>query len=304
MRLIREVILIGYIYKITNTVNGKMYIGQTRHSIAKRWGEHKNCAKYGKFDYESLLYRAMRKYGLESFVIDEVEECSDESLNDREKYWISHYGTVETGYNISRGGLGHPRDAMPIAQFDLDGNYIKTFDSASDAAIAVGAIPQWIYNVCYGYHASFHGFQWRFLEDAEKVGMKLDAVKVSPRHREVHQYSMDGEYIRSYDSIAQAAKQFGMKGSGGIKGVCDGRNRHSHGYRWSYEKVEKLPSIRKDRGTRSVAKLDDNGNIIKIYPTMTEAGKDHNRSICAIQAACDGRYKTCAGYKWKYYESA
>lgn len=297
-------ICIGYIYKITNTVNGKMYIGQTRQTIARRWTEHKQCSKSKNLGYESLLYQAMKKYGIKSFVVEEVEECSDELLNDREIYWIAHYGTVENGYNISRGGFGHPRDPIQIAQFDLEGNYIRTICSTSEAAKMVGANPQMIYNACRGEKHSAHGFQWRFLKDAENLGMKLKPIKVSPKYREIHQYTKDGEYIRSFDSIAQAAKQFGIKGSGGIKSVCDGRSRHSHGYRWSYEKVDKLPPIRKDKSNRPVAKLDDNGNIIKIYPTMTEAGKDHNRSICAIQAVCDGRYSTCAGYKWKYYETA
>ena len=281
-----------------------MYIGQTRRTIARRWTGHKNCSKRKKLPYNSPLYKAMKKYGIKSFVISEIEECDDELLNEREIYWIAQYNTVENGYNISRGGCGYERDPEPVVKFGSDGCYIETYSSVSEVAEEFGVIPQRIYSACYGAKLSFNGYQWRLMRDAIKVGMKLDPIRIPVKNREIHQYTLDGEYIRSYGTIKEAASQFGMKGPGGIKSTCDGRCRQSHGFRWSYEKVDKLPPIRQDRSNRPVAKLDDNGEIIKIYRTMEEAGREHNRSSCAIQAVCNGVHLKCAGYRWKYYETA
>lgn len=87
------------IYKITNTENQKMYIGQSRN-IDQRWKTHRRMALKAKStDNDSHLYNAMRKYGLEKFKFEVVEECAINLLNDREKYWILEYNSVEEGYN-------------------------------------------------------------------------------------------------------------------------------------------------------------------------------------------------------------
>lgn len=86
------------IYKITNTQNGKAYIGQSRH-IYRRWTEHKCDAK--DENNPILLYKAFRKYGEQNFKFEILEECSPDSLTDRESYWIYHYNTLSpNGYNI------------------------------------------------------------------------------------------------------------------------------------------------------------------------------------------------------------
>lgn len=94
-----------YIYKITNKVNGKIYIGKTVLSVQKRWSQH--CSDYGKEDKSKRpLYSAMRKYGIESFYVEQVEECPEEILADRERYWIEYYGSFKNGYNATLGGDG------------------------------------------------------------------------------------------------------------------------------------------------------------------------------------------------------
>lgn len=90
----------GYIYKITNQVNGKVYVGQTAHTIESRWKEHTKASKYRKYP----LYFAMRKYGIENFSIEQIEECSIEQLNERERYWIAQYNSLKNGYNATTGG--------------------------------------------------------------------------------------------------------------------------------------------------------------------------------------------------------
>ena len=94
------------IYCITNLINNKRYIGQSLN-IEKRWKDHKsnylNCTN-------SSLYAAIRKYGINNFKFEVLEECKIEELNDKEIYWISFYQTyppeLNKGYNLTPGGEG------------------------------------------------------------------------------------------------------------------------------------------------------------------------------------------------------
>lgn len=92
----------GYIYKIFNDINKKIYIGKTASTINERWLKH----QWAYLNYDWHLYRAMRKYGIEHFYIEEVEKCEDIYLNEREKYWIKQYDSFHNGYNSTEGGDG------------------------------------------------------------------------------------------------------------------------------------------------------------------------------------------------------
>jgi group I intron endonuclease len=101
------------IYLITNSANGKRYVGQTRTTFQTRWLAHRHYATtskpYGK-THTTMLSRAMRKHGFEAFEFRLVEVCEPDQLNDREAYWIAEYGTmVPNGYNLSAGGNNAPR---------------------------------------------------------------------------------------------------------------------------------------------------------------------------------------------------
>lgn len=95
----------GYIYKITNIVNNKLYIGQTRKTIEERFQMHIKKAKQHTNRY---LYDAMNKYGYDNFIPSEIEECDDSLLDEREIYWIAYYNTTnkQYGYNMTIGGGG------------------------------------------------------------------------------------------------------------------------------------------------------------------------------------------------------
>jgi group I intron endonuclease len=99
----------GIVYRATNSVNGKVYIGQTVRTLKQRMMSHKQDA----FNKHSSLYfhRALRKYGFYSFIWEVIEECPNESLLfEREIYWIAVYNSTndEKGYNMSEGGF-NPR---------------------------------------------------------------------------------------------------------------------------------------------------------------------------------------------------
>ena len=90
------------IYKITNKINGKSYIGLT-DDIKRRISEHKS-----KGDTTNLLIdHVIKKYGKNNFTYEILEECSLDQLEEREKYWIKFYNSKENGYNLTDGGDLH-----------------------------------------------------------------------------------------------------------------------------------------------------------------------------------------------------
>jgi group I intron endonuclease len=90
------------IYLIRNTVNGKVYVGQSVH-IRWRWYEHKKCAKWG---HKSHLYSAIRAYGADAFTHETLEECEPHQFDEREAYWMDFYDcrNPEKGYNLLPAG--------------------------------------------------------------------------------------------------------------------------------------------------------------------------------------------------------
>lgn len=94
-----------YIYKITNKINGKSYIGQTTN-YQRRFREHRNKG-YGE-EPNKPLYNAFDKYGIDNFDFEVIEDLT-ENYNEREKYWIQYYNTLlPNGYNIEPGGEEPP----------------------------------------------------------------------------------------------------------------------------------------------------------------------------------------------------
>lgn len=97
------------IYKITNKINNKCYIGKSS-DIDRRWKDHQRLAfSSGHKEYNKVLYQAFRKYGLENFnfeIIEEIEDNYESLSNEKEKYWIQFYNSYQTGYNESLGGDG------------------------------------------------------------------------------------------------------------------------------------------------------------------------------------------------------
>lgn len=94
------------IYYIKNSVNEKIYIGQTVAGIAKRWGQHKAAAKRKS----GKLYAAMRKYGIENFSAHKICSCRNvDELNAAEEFLIAWLNTAYKGYNIHAGGLNFER---------------------------------------------------------------------------------------------------------------------------------------------------------------------------------------------------
>lgn len=89
------------IYKITNKINGKIYIGQS-NNCERRFQEH--CAPSRAENSRIPVDLAIKKYGKENFSFEVVEQCNLELLNSREEYWIKYFNSIKDGYNCNAGG--------------------------------------------------------------------------------------------------------------------------------------------------------------------------------------------------------
>lgn len=101
----------GFIYKITNEMTKKRYIGQTKFTIDDRFNRHLYNARKNSNSY---FYNAIKKYGNENFIVELIEEVDDSLLNEREIYWIKELNTLyPNGYNETIGGTGGDNSSHP-----------------------------------------------------------------------------------------------------------------------------------------------------------------------------------------------
>lgn len=119
-----------YVYKITNILNGKIYIGITSVSVKERFQQHKYKINERKHLH---LYSSMIKYGTENFKVEEIDSANTlEELYQKEVFWINHFNSNDPliGYNNTKGGEGFERietnDQEILRLYKENRSYIKT----------------------------------------------------------------------------------------------------------------------------------------------------------------------------------
>ena len=125
------------IYKITNLINNKCYIGQTIKTAEERWKEHQAHAfGFHPNDQNKTLYKAIRKYGLENFTFEVLQDNIEtfEQLDKAEIYWIDYYNSFVKGYNETFGGQQYHKI---LPNKEIIENYYKT-KSARKTALKFG----------------------------------------------------------------------------------------------------------------------------------------------------------------------
>ena len=143
------------IYKITNKINGKVYIGKTKYTVEHRWKRHCYDA-FSKYEHTKMkLQEAIIEYGAINFTVEQIDVASTKNeADEKEMYWIAYYDAIENGYNTSPGGRNGGRYAkvMIVETGEI-------FPSMVEAARAFGvsnqAIAQAVKNptwVCRGFH--------------------------------------------------------------------------------------------------------------------------------------------------------
>ena len=160
----------GYIYKIYNDINDKIYIGQTTVTIVDRWHGHMSAA-LNEDRYQSILYNAMRKYGRDKFhicVIDKIECLSKDllidELNKLETLRIKQYGSLYThnGYNFEVGGNNKKVPGRIVHQYDINLNYVATYIFCEEAGRVNGLDGCTVYGCCKHYYYTAGGYIWVF----------------------------------------------------------------------------------------------------------------------------------------------
>lgn len=168
------------IYKIVNTINNKVYIGQSKH-IKERWSEHKKGLRKNRHKNE-YLQRAWNKYGESSFIHEIIEICDEFQLDEREIYYINFYDSMNSdkGYNLHSGGLRHldcsesTRAKLRISGTGennpnskkvvrLEDNQI--YDSINLAAQDNGTHAAMIYRCCTLQRFTAGNYHWMYLLD-------------------------------------------------------------------------------------------------------------------------------------------
>lgn len=118
----------GFIYKITNRVNNKVYIGQTRFTVEHRFKQH---LKNHNIEHRTQpLYLAFAKYGIDNFYVETLEECPIDKLDEREIFWIAKYDSFNHGYNATLGGSKGCKYFWTDNQYDeIRSMYLSGFTS-------------------------------------------------------------------------------------------------------------------------------------------------------------------------------
>ena len=108
------------IYKIENLINHKKYIGQSIN-IYERWKNHIRASRRCDEEDNSLIHKALNKYGVENFSFEIIEKCEpiQNILNEREKYWIDFYNSLIEGYNLTEGGQQNGFPTRQIKDKDI-----------------------------------------------------------------------------------------------------------------------------------------------------------------------------------------
>ena len=109
------------IYKITNQINNKVYIGLTTCSLKYRWAKH--IAESKNINNTKHLYKSMRKYGIKNFVIEEIDSTNDfKELGKLERHYIQQYNSTNPnlGYNLTHGGESNQYDGNPSAKVTVE----------------------------------------------------------------------------------------------------------------------------------------------------------------------------------------
>lgn len=97
----------GVIYKATNLINGKIYIGQTTNFIHRVYQHRSDSNNIEKRKGNSYFHNAMNQYGVDNFKFEIIEDIENSLLNEREQYWIKFYNSYSpNGYNLTLGGNG------------------------------------------------------------------------------------------------------------------------------------------------------------------------------------------------------
>lgn len=286
-----------YIYKVTNLINNKVYIGQT-NNFEKRKREHLTDTRTSHQPFK----RALNKYGEENFKWEIIDEVSTkQQADEKEKYYINSLNSkIPNGYNMANGGKGQTNwNLRKIVMLDLEGNLLKKYDTITECEIETKLDHSRISACCKGKSKRYKNYMFMYLEDYEEKGSTKYIKPESARKKAIVQYDLRGNKIREYESVTQASK---------INNVCRdnisscliGKYKSSGGYIWKY-KGEKPPRKYAIRGVM-VDQYTEDGKFLNRFQNCREAERElglKKNAYKVILKNLDKKDKVTYGYKWK-----
>jgi predicted DNA-binding protein YlxM (UPF0122 family) len=206
------------IYKITNRINEKCYIGKSI-DIMDRWMRHRSRAfQENDNAYDSYFYRAIRSYGLENFSFEVIEECNICELDEKEKYYINLYDSYfknNKGYNMTRGGDGGlKQDYSLVCSLWNDGLTI------SEIAKEINGSRNTVKNILKSCDAGYSE------EEARRRGILKKCVPIERR-------SLTGELIDIWQSSQEVERKLKIDHSS-VSDCCNYIIKQAGGYKWRY----------------------------------------------------------------------
>lgn len=232
MRTLNKEYKYMYVYITTNILNNKIYIGLHRT----------NNIKDGYKGSGKLLLKAIKKYGAVNFKTEILYETKcNQDLIDKEIHYISFYKSndLNIGYNLSLGGEGqwglkwspeiYEKKCTKVAQYDLEGRFIKFYISSYQAAREVkGCTPANISKCVEGVYDRAGLYMWKKYTDCKNIAPYEDK-----RACAIHRYTLDGTYLDSFKSCREAGRKLNISSSS-ISAACRGIHKQIGGFKWKY----------------------------------------------------------------------
>ena len=218
----------GIIYTVKCEITGEFYVGATTDSLHQRKLDHTERAKRGE---KHPFAQAIATYGTEAFIWEQTYTANTtDELARKEKEYINKHDSKSKGFNADSGG----GIKKTIYQYNTsDGSLLNTYDCLENAANAVSAHKTCIGNACIKQSKTCKGFYWSY-----NFSVPFNPVK-DFRKKQVSQYSLSGELIESFASVADASRKTGVSKTC-IAKVCRGEYKKSGGYKWDYNNLKNV----------------------------------------------------------------
>lgn len=235
------------IYKIENLINGKVYIGSSK-DVYKRIDNHIMRLK-GGYHINKHLQSSYNKYGKRGFKFEVIKEVGLGILRRAEQYYILKYDSLnpKKGYNkavVISNKWDDSEDEIQIKNSIYFGCYLrngklfKVFRTIQDAYMFLGGRYTRIYESCSSnLTKTCKGYYWIRL-DVSKDTFKsyIDVKSRLGRHRKIDQYTLNNEFIKTWDSAVMAAKILKLSSFNITR--CLRSNNIYKGFKWLYSPIK------------------------------------------------------------------
>lgn len=264
----------GYIYKLISP-SGKCYIGQTvnlKRRLSDYKNFH-HCEKQKKL-FNAIRKYGFENFQWEiiEFINIESKQELQKKLNELEISYIKLFNSIDNGYNICKGGdqyklgvktseetkqkqrdswttekrkklsdknkgkrSGNALNVKPVLQYDIHGNFLKEFESITEACLATNCYKSNIKYVCDNKIKFTNNFIWRFkINDEYPIKIEgITIVKKVSKQTTIYQYNLSGELLNTFNSMKDAYIKTNIS-VGSISNCCNNKSKSAGGFVWKY----------------------------------------------------------------------